>query len=508
MNKPTYHSMSVLGLSDYEISREGFVRNIARESYPGGTIDSQGYAKISLVGDDGLNSSIPLHVLLGLIFLGDRPSPIHTVDHINKIKSDNRLENLRWATPSEQSLNRDLPENKSGKAVDQLSADGKYIKTWSRLIDVAAFMGVSKSTMTRSCQDRILVGGFYWTYHYDEIDGETWKMVPSKKYDHIWVSTEGRVYSTKLKRATYGSLKADYMSISITLEKGCLKRQVHCLVAKAFIGKRPIDMLVNHKDGNKQNNKLSNLEYATGSENVKHAIAMGLTKSRLNSKSSKPVAQLDMNGCLLMTYPSVNEAERMTNISAKNISRDCLNSAYSAGGFRWLYIDIAPHIEEWRLVENDDYQPLLVSSYGTVKSFDNHTICKITDGSDWPYVSIATKNGWLVNVSLPHLVAHTYRVCDRSSPNLWHVDRNPRNNNISNLFFVPFYDTPKYRESLLPKSSVIVQLNMASERLAVYDNVKSASKTTGISESNIRRVCAGNRKSSGGFIWIRQLSLE
>lgn len=51
---------------------------------------------------------------------------------------------------------------------------------------------------------------------------------------------------------------------------------VHTLVAVAFIGARPANMVINHKDGNKQNNLPSNLEYITARQNKDHAIANGL----------------------------------------------------------------------------------------------------------------------------------------------------------------------------------------------------------------------------------------
>ena len=50
---------------------------------------------------------------------------------------------------------------------------------------------------------------------------------------------------------------------------------VHSLVALAFIGPRPEGMEVNHKDCDKQNNALNNLEYVTHGENQRHAAQMG-----------------------------------------------------------------------------------------------------------------------------------------------------------------------------------------------------------------------------------------
>lgn len=64
---------------------------------------------------------------------------------------------------------------------------------------------------------------------------------------------------------------------------------IHHLVCYAFIGLRPKDMHINHKDGVKTNNNLSNLEYVTRSENAKHAFRIGLVKSRKGISKFKDI---------------------------------------------------------------------------------------------------------------------------------------------------------------------------------------------------------------------------
>lgn len=54
--------------------------------------------------------------------------------------------------------------------------------------------------------------------------------------------------------------------------------KVHRLVAEAFLGRRPINWVINHKDGNKLNNDILNLEYVTCQENATHAMNTGLLK--------------------------------------------------------------------------------------------------------------------------------------------------------------------------------------------------------------------------------------
>lgn len=106
---------------------------------------------------------------------------------------------------------------------------------------------------------------------------------------------------------------------------------VHRLVAEAFIPNPSNLPCVNHKDGHKQNNNVSNLEWCTFEENNIHALKNCLRKPRGNK-----VNQIDMDTFVVIhTYRSVCEASRVTGISRSAISH-CVNGRMSsAGGYLW-----------------------------------------------------------------------------------------------------------------------------------------------------------------------------
>jgi hypothetical protein len=114
---------------------------------------------------------------------------------------------------------------------------------------------------------------------------EEWRTVPG---DHLYqVSNLGRVrryfeYDGKWVVKKLSSSKG-YLTTSM-LVKSCKKSfKVHKLVMEAFTPKATWKSQVNHKDGNKQNNRIDNLEWSTAKENITHAIETGLRNHRLGN---------------------------------------------------------------------------------------------------------------------------------------------------------------------------------------------------------------------------------
>jgi hypothetical protein len=74
--------------------------------------------------------------------------------------------------------------------------------------------------------------------------------------------------------------KKGYIRIALSREGKKKFYRVHCLVASAFIGKCPTGMQVNHKDLNKSNNRLDNLEDMTPLQNIRHFYSSGLKRKK------------------------------------------------------------------------------------------------------------------------------------------------------------------------------------------------------------------------------------
>lgn len=114
---------------------------------------------------------------------------------------------------------------------------------------------------------------------------EIWKAFPeAPRYE---VSTFGRIRNTETRRVLRPTRKI-YLMIGLSMDNR-RNRTVHSMVAKTFIGPRPPGLYINHKDGNKLNNRVDNLEYVTAQENDRHAMKLGLkAKGLRNGAYTKP----------------------------------------------------------------------------------------------------------------------------------------------------------------------------------------------------------------------------
>lgn len=121
-----------------------------------------------------------------------------------------------------------------------------------------------------------------------------------------YITTDGSLYSQKTKKWLKGSTTHNgYKTYYITVGNGKKRLYAHRMVAETYLPKIEGKTQVNHKDGNKLNNSIENLEWVDASENSNHAIQNGLRKNQLTK-----VYCFDKNKKLVDIYPSIAEACR------------------------------------------------------------------------------------------------------------------------------------------------------------------------------------------------------
>lgn len=163
---------------------------------------------------------------------------------------------------------------------------------------------------------------------------EIWK--PIEKFEKYLISNLGRVYSTKRNQFIKGTPdKKGYIRVRFYEKGKNYTCKVHRLVAQAFISNPDNLPQVNHKDENKANNCVNNLEWCDNSYNYHYGTRIERTIIANTNKetTSLPVLCIETN----IIYPSINEAERQTRVSQQNISKVCHGKRITAGGFHWKY---------------------------------------------------------------------------------------------------------------------------------------------------------------------------
>ena len=174
---------------------------------------------------------------------------------------------------------------------------------------------------------------------------EEWKKI--KGYEGKYqVSNEGRIKSLgnnktrKEKVLKPAKNKDGYLFVKLYKNCEYKKYFIHRLVATAFISNPNNLPQVNHKDEDKTNNNVNNLEWCNAKYNVNYGtrnerVAHKLSKLNINNpKRSKKVLCIETN----IIYESVNEAARQTKIDCGGISRACNGKLKTAGGYYWKYV--------------------------------------------------------------------------------------------------------------------------------------------------------------------------
>lgn len=281
----------IIEFNGYECSTEGRIRNKITNLLLKPSVCCNGYAVSSIRG-----KNIKFHRVIAQTFLPNFENK-PTVEHKDDHKLNNRLYNLKWASYKEQQ---------------------QYIK----------------EKHSRVTQLGIRIG----TGDLDSLKGECWKVI--NDYPEYEISNMGRIkYPIRkgiipvTKRITYGGRSGDgYNSFSVKNSNNDIKRiAIHRFVASEFIPNPNNYEIVNHKDGNKNNNHIENLEWCSRSENIQHAYDNDLISGK------RKIYQLDINNNILKKWSTIQEATITLNLSRTAINAVLSGRNKTSSGYYWCY---------------------------------------------------------------------------------------------------------------------------------------------------------------------------
>lgn len=170
-----------------------------------------------------------------------------------------------------------------------------------------------------------------------------------KDFPAYKITDDGKIYS-RFKPKT-GKIIDSWREINPIYDKSCgymivtlskgngekrKNKRIHRLLMEAFVPNPNNYSQINHKNGNKLNNSLSNLEWCSPKQNSNHAVKIGLYKP-IFEKTRKPVIQLTKDLVFIKEFSSIHEAGRQTNIAWQNIWKVCDGKRKTAGNYVWKY---------------------------------------------------------------------------------------------------------------------------------------------------------------------------
>lgn len=323
----------------YEITDDGKIYNAITSRELKGTYATNEYHTVQLM-IDGRSRSFLVHRLVAQAFL-ENPNNYPVVDHINQNKHDNRVENLRWVTASQNAQN----------------------------------------------VDRTVVRGARGARMEEDLVPENWRDIPGN--ENYAVSRYGEVVNKSTKTILKGSVRNGYRRVGI----GSKTYSVHLLVWRAFVGEISEKMQIDHIDGNRANNNLENLRMVSQSDNMKNSYRNG-------HEGQVKVYQYDLDGNFIRVYSTIAEAAADMGVTHAAI-KDASNRKGTCSNYYWLREEdkdeIHSIINSW-VPEGFTIIPILptyaINNKGEVYNKRNKRLTPIHYWSDGthPYIDVRGKH--------------------------------------------------------------------------------------------------------------------
>jgi hypothetical protein len=184
-------------------------------------------------------------------------------------------------------------------------------------------------------------------------------MIDIKGYNGYCITDDGRVYSKKRNKFLRITYQYKYPCVQLCINGKVTTRSIHRLMALSYLPIIEGKNYVNHINGDKNDNRLENIEWVSPKENAAHAVKNKLFTPPAKNRGdiSKSVLQFDIVGNFINQYPSANQASRETGISQRHICSCANGGEYrmsggikkfiktnSASGYKWHWQEVKQEI--------------------------------------------------------------------------------------------------------------------------------------------------------------------
>ncbi len=262
---------------------------------------------------------------------------------------------------------------------------------------------------------------------------ESWLPIPEEPFSDLYqISSLGRIKSVRTGKILRQKTTNGYFTINLRnpLNGDTHTIAIHRVMLMTFDPRENYkELVVNHKDHNKTNNNLENLEWCTQKENIQHSIKSG--KIKTNDKSI-----IGAKDSIDYIFSSIKEAANTVGCHDRAIGLVLAGKNPTAKGYVWRYVNQNPlkvesNTEEMSVV--DDYPNYMVTRSGQVYNCKNKRFLKpIPNKNGYVYVTLC-KAGKKKNRYVHTLIAACYIENPENKPFVNHIDSNKQNNAVDNL---------------------------------------------------------------------------
>jgi len=325
-----YKTLNKLNLSKYEINNRGEIRNINTKKI----LKTQylTYPTIGLINDNKKLKMYSIHFLVASIFI-DNPNNYNEINHIDRNRNNFIFSNLEWCTHKYNIQQKNNNNEHSFKKVIMTDKNNNNIN-FNSYKEAYEFLNLTKTNfksfsacVSDCCNKKQKTAyGYKWNYYsfFDEKqleNNDIWKEV----LDNIFINKDGIIYNKNTKNIIKGS-DLEYKNVMINKKN----YRLHRLIASAFIPNPNNLKVVNHKNGNKFDNRLENLEWVTHSENSLHSA-----KQR---KKYTNILQYDLNNNIVNKYNYITDIiDKNPTFNLKSIYSTLKNKQKTANNYIWKY---------------------------------------------------------------------------------------------------------------------------------------------------------------------------